>query len=550
MIKYLGRYEILEEIGRGAMGIVYMAKDPLIQRNVAIKTINLQDLLPDEREEYEISFYQEARAAGRLSHTNIVTIYDLGESEGMAYIAMELLQGKELEQVLKSQQHLPLEITLEIAIQVAGGLAHAHEHGIIHRDIKPSNIMLLENRRVKIADFGIAKMASTKLDNTEGKLVGSPLHMSPEQVLNSPIDSRSDIFSLGIVLYQMITGKPPFYGESINAVIYQIVNENPPQLSVLNPEVTPMLSDIVAKCLAKNADERYQNANELADNLRLCRGKLLHDQAGLNRLNKLRPKQNSSQRFDVLLVEDDPHIGELFQIALEKRGHFVKRLVDGESAWESYQSQSFPLLIVDWQLAGMDGLELCRKVRASPKGANTLVLMLTARTSPDDLEQVMAAGADDYLAKPVDFDLLNIRLSISEQRVIRLKHDKEVEAALRIAAVAFESQESLMITDAKCVILRVNKAFTEKTGYMPDEVVGRTPRLFSSGCHVEGFYRSMWETIHRTGQWQGEILDRHKNGTIYSQWLSISAVKGGDGIVTHYVGSHIDISKYKAKRVE
>jgi len=270
MIQYLGRYKIIKEIGHGAMGIVYEAKDPLIDRIVAVKTINLQDLTPEEKKEYEARFYLEARSGGRLSHPNIVTIHDLGESEGVPYIAMELMEGRELQNLLKSEQLLPVMETLNITIQVATGLAYAHEHGIVHRDIKPSNIMVLKGNRVKIADFGIARMDSWRLNTTHGKLLGSPHYMSPEQVSSSAIDHRSDIFSVGTLLYRMLSGHVPFSGDNTHAISYKIVNEEPQQPSSFNPEVPGMLDSIVAKCLSKNPDDRYQNAIELADDLRAC----------------------------------------------------------------------------------------------------------------------------------------------------------------------------------------------------------------------------------------------------------------------------------------
>lgn len=279
MIKNLGRYEIIKELGRGAMGVVYEANDPLIDRLVAIKTINLRDLKPDEKEEYEARFYQEAKAAGRLNHPNIVTIHDLGESSGMAYIAMELLRGNELQNLLKDARRLPLEETLNIVIQVAVGLAYAHEHGVVHRDIKPSNIMVLKDGQVKIADFGIARMTSSLLNTQTGKMMGSPLYMSPEQVLNRPADSRSDIFSLGTLLFQMLTGQLPFSGENAHAVMYQIVHEAPQKPGSLNPEIPEALDAIISKCLSKNPEERYQSAQQLADDLRACRERLLHVEA-------------------------------------------------------------------------------------------------------------------------------------------------------------------------------------------------------------------------------------------------------------------------------
>lgn len=283
MSNNIGRYEIIKELGRGAMGVVYKAKDPLIDRNVAIKTINLQDLAPDEKQEYEARFYQEARAVGRLSHRNIVTIHDLGESGGMAYIAMELLEGNDLHHLLKDAQRLPVEEALNIATQVATGLAYAHEHGIVHRDVKPSNIMVLKGNQVKIADFGVARMTASLLSTETGKVMGSPLYMSPEQVLDRPIDSRLDIFSLGAMLFQMLTGRPPFLGDNAHSVMYQIVHEDPPKPSSLNPDVPDKLDSIVSKCLAKNPDDRYQNAHELADDLRACRETLLRAKSGFDR---------------------------------------------------------------------------------------------------------------------------------------------------------------------------------------------------------------------------------------------------------------------------
>lgn len=269
MINQLGRYIITSELGQGAMGVVYKATDPLIDRVVAIKTINL-GLALDEKEEYEGRFYQEAKAAGRLSHPNIVTIYDVGKSGDVAYIAMEFLQGREVRDILNDGEILPVAETLQISSQVALGLAYAHEHGIVHRDIKPSNIMVIRDGHVKITDFGIARMESASVRTQTGMVLGSPKYMSPEQVMGKLIDQRSDIFSLGVMLYEMLAGRPPFMGENVNAIMYQTLNGIPPPPSTLNPAIPDMLNFIVAKALAKSLDDRYQNAKELADDLRDC----------------------------------------------------------------------------------------------------------------------------------------------------------------------------------------------------------------------------------------------------------------------------------------
>ena len=287
MISHLGRYEIIEQLGRGEMGIVYKAHDPLIDRFVAIKAIDLQGLNDDEREEYETRFYQEAKAAGRLNHPNIFTIYDLGESGNVAYIAMELMEEPDLQSIIANNQRLPINDALDITFQVAIALAYANQHGVVvHRDIKPSNIMVLRDKHVKIADFGIAKMASSLLRTKTGMIIGTPLYMSPEQVLSHSIDSRSDIFSLGIVLYQLLTGQLPFNGETPNSIMYQIVNEGPQKPSLLNPEIPENLDIIVSKCLAKKPEDRYQSADELAGDLHSCRTKLPHTQTGIDHHSK------------------------------------------------------------------------------------------------------------------------------------------------------------------------------------------------------------------------------------------------------------------------
>ncbi len=273
MISQLGRYEVIGELGQGAMGVVYKAKDPLIDRDVAIKTINLA-LALDEKEEFEGRFYQEARAAGRLSHPNIVTIYDVGKSGDVAYIAMEFLQGRELRDILKDEGLLPVDQVLDIVIQVAQGLAYAHEHDIVHRDVKPSNIMVVRDGLVKITDFGIARMASSAVRTQTGMVLGSPKYMSPEQVMGKEIDQRSDIFSLGVMLYEMLVGQAPFSGENVNAIMYQTLNTVPAPPSTLNPAVPEMANFIAAKALAKSLEDRYPNAKDFAADMRACRDTL------------------------------------------------------------------------------------------------------------------------------------------------------------------------------------------------------------------------------------------------------------------------------------
>jgi serine/threonine-protein kinase len=266
----LGRYAIQSELGRGAMGVVYKATDTALERTVAVKTVNMA-LERDGAEKYEARFYQEARAAGSLNHPNIVTVYDVGKEGNVAYMAMEFIQGAELRSLLAEGRPLPVSQAVSVASQVAEGLAYAHEHGVVHRDIKPANIMVLADGPVKITDFGIARMRANNDELTQsGMMLGSPKYMSPEQVIGKRADHRSDIFSLGVILYEMLTGSAPFSGENVTALMYQIVNFAPPAPSAVNAAVPELLNFIVAKMLAKPLEERYQSAQELANDLRNC----------------------------------------------------------------------------------------------------------------------------------------------------------------------------------------------------------------------------------------------------------------------------------------
>ena len=265
----LGRYEIISELGQGAMGTVYKARDPMLDRIVAIKTINLT-LPKEELAEYEARFYQEAKAAGGLSHRNIVTIHDIGRSDRVAYMAMEFLEGQELRKLIQSRVPIQIAHALDIGAQVAEGLQFAHDRQIIHRDIKPANIMVLNDGLVKITDFGIARMRTNEVKTMTGMILGSPKYMSPEQVSGKRADTRSDIFSLGVVLYEMLTGTSPFVADNIHGVMYQTMNFNPPAPKTLNPELPEVFNFIMAKALAKNLDDRYQKAKDLSHDLRLA----------------------------------------------------------------------------------------------------------------------------------------------------------------------------------------------------------------------------------------------------------------------------------------
>ncbi len=266
--EHIGRYRVLGELGRGAMGVVYRAEDPMLNRTVAIKTILLSSD-PVVRAEYEARFRQEAKAAGGLNHPNLITIYDVGREGDMAYMAMELLEGVELRGMMKAGR-LELPFVLEILAQVADGLAFAHERGVVHRDVKPGNIMIVGERRAKVMDFGVARMRASDIETQVGAVLGSPKYMSPEQVSGAPIDGRSDVFSLGVMLYELATGAPPFSAPDVQQYMLQIAGATPAPPSDLNRALPPMLDLIVARALEKDPARRYQGAADLAADLRAC----------------------------------------------------------------------------------------------------------------------------------------------------------------------------------------------------------------------------------------------------------------------------------------
>ncbi len=261
-----GRYEILAELGRGAMGIVYKARDPKINRVVAIKTFSLVTQTPEEEQEYRERFFREAEAAGRLSHPGIVTVFDVGEEpETRApYIVMEFVGGQSLEKVLSNGDHkLPVEVAMQIAHELAEALDCAHGQGVVHRDLKPANILITEDGHAKIADFGVAKL-NLATQTLAGRALGTPAFMSPEQLNGETVDGRSDLFSLGVVLYTVLTGYRPFQGNSAMTVSYKVVNREPIPATVLETKLPTGLDYIISRAMAKDPAQRYQRGMEMA----------------------------------------------------------------------------------------------------------------------------------------------------------------------------------------------------------------------------------------------------------------------------------------------
>jgi len=268
-IRTIGRYEIMGKLGQGSMGVVYFGKDPYINRHVSIKVSRpAAGIEGEQADKYRERFFVEAQSAGRLMHPCIVAIYDAGMHKDFCYITMEYIDGPNLERFCKAETLLPINRVAEIIFTACKALDYAHKRGVVHRDIKPSNIMLNKAGEVRITDFGIARI---KTERTLSKgIIGSPSYMSPEQVKEKPVDEKSDIFSLGCVLYELLTGQKAFSGENYFAILYKITNADPPTMREIRPELPEILERITKKALAKEPSERYQTCMDLAYDLRVA----------------------------------------------------------------------------------------------------------------------------------------------------------------------------------------------------------------------------------------------------------------------------------------
>jgi len=270
LTKQFGRYEILSELGRGAMGVVYKARDPQIDRLVALKTVSLWGQEEDEEKEFRLRFMNEAQAAGRLHHLGIVSVFDVGEDPENhdPFIVLEYVAGESLNRILSREKKLPLERALQLAEEIADALDYAHAQGVIHRDIKPANILITQDGRAKIADFGIAKLNLAHF-TIPGRVVGTPAYMAPEQLSGEAVDGRSDLFSLGVILYAMVTGHSPFQGNSATTVCFKVANREPIAASALDMTLPPQLDAVISRAMAKDPKERYQRGSDFGDDLRI-----------------------------------------------------------------------------------------------------------------------------------------------------------------------------------------------------------------------------------------------------------------------------------------
>ncbi|MBI3149809.1 MAG: serine/threonine protein kinase [Betaproteobacteria bacterium] len=410
-----GRFEVQREIGRGAMGIVYLALDPALQRPVAIKSLRLAgsatDLTPVQQR-----FVEEARAAARLNHPNIVTVYEVGQEGGNAYIAMEYLEGRELKQILLDDQPgLTFREIAEIVEQIAEALDYAHSNGIVHRDVKPANIMLVRGNIPKVLDFGIA-MPPTGSDDETLKFVGSPKYMSPEQVEGGPVDRRSDVFSLGTVMYELLTRRAPFEGETLTSVVYQILHEMPPPPQAVSGNTPRYLARIVARALAKRPEERYQSAAEMAAELNRY-AQRAQAKATINKRKTSADALPSFSPLDPGATKGDDALSRTIQLS------------PGEVAQAKHRNRRRRL--VGWLAGATAALLIGIGIWSNLGGGNAASRQVTTPTPPPSLANIGTTKTDTSpLAEP------RAPESPPPLPVVEPEPKKMVEKPVRIAKVA------------------------------------------------------------------------------------------------------------------
>ena len=488
MPEKVGKYEIQEVLGKGGVGIVYKAFDPSIARSVAIKAITRDSLDAGELKHVIDRFRHEAQAVGRLVHPRIVQIYDYGEDEQVAYIVMELVNGKTLHQHLAQEARYEIREVGEIIRQVLDGIGYAHVQGVVHRDIKPSNIMINNDGRIKISDFGIARLDSSDLTQV-GEVLGTPHYMAPEQFLGSGIDKPADLFSIGVIAYELLAGRKPFMGTTA-AVMQQVLNERPADPSRLNPRLSPLMDRVLQKALAKKSEERFQSAQEFAEafkealdatlnrdyaeptiRLNVPDGSALLDAARLLRpaptpdLTRTQPPVLSSEgaigldtsvkRARLLLIDDEERILTGLKSLFRDRYH-VFTTTDGIKALDFIRRHHMHVIVSDQRMPVMTGVELLRQSRdISPHSVRILL------TGYSDLASIVGSINDGeiyrFISKPWDNKELPTIVAEAATIALELADAKTAEVEL-----PQRMESGILVVDKDEEIFRVTRELVGK----------------------------------------------------------------------------------------
>ena len=381
-----GRYEILDKLGEGAMGVVYRARDQSLGRVVALKMLSAELAAEDELLK---RFQREAEAVGRLNHPNIVTVYDLGDAEGHLYMAMELLEGDDLRDLIERATPIPIAERSRILIEICKGLGYAHTKGVIHRDIKPANIHVTSTGRVKLLDFGLARVTTRSGITRRGMILGTPDYMSPEQAMGKDLDHRTDVFSAGAVFYEFLTGQKPFRGKTLHGVLYQIISEDPEPLLTLSPELPARLAVVVHRMLSKDPDRRYAGMGEVEAALRPIHVRVLRSHARSGAVSP--PPEEARMRARDLLdrARTDCDSGQFANAQAQLHQALALDPELGEAAslmWRATKglAQTRPPAAPDTGVASHIGSLLAKAGAAGPEPEVRQALAELALIAPDD----------------------------------------------------------------------------------------------------------------------------------------------------------------------
>jgi cyclic di-GMP phosphodiesterase len=474
----MGAYRVMERIGRGGMATVYRAYHPALDRYVAIKV--LPDFFADDPS-YRERFQQEARSVARLKHPNILEVFDFGYEDGSAYLVLELVAGG----TLADRVGKPMELreVIQLLEPVASALDHAHAHGILHRDIKPSNILLHKDCTPVLADFGLARMAGSLRRLTgSGTVMGTPEYMSPEQAADDPVGPSSDRYSLAVVAYEMLTGRVPFQADTPAAVLLSQVTKQMPATRELRGELSAHIEGVLRRGLAKVPEDRFGSAADLVAALKPAAwpSRPADDAATLPATRRLvRPDRTPV----VLVVDDGAANRELIEACLAGVDCEVRAAEDGPSALKAIQGSSLDLVLLDVQMPGMDGYEVCKRIKSSPASRLLPVVMITSLDRTSDRVRALEAGADDYMTKPVD----------------RVELVARVRSALRLKSVYDSLDSAEQVIFALAAAVEAKDPYTEAHTQRVAEAARRVGvRMGLSASELDSLYRG--GLIHDIGK--------------------------------------------------